>query len=210
MPILAILGMLRTTCHGQSLGPFCQGRIIPGLNATHTCKEYLGTQWSQFKYTLQIKGKCTGRNKDASSFNIKACVCKVHAPSVLPPGSAAAGHRAGLGGPEIPLSFWVTLPLARSWMRAIGTGHHSIMNRGSHWLKRKPTSSALRLHVSPSLAPAHPFRAKATLPAASFQQGRGEGEKVTEKLWMFPPDHDLGILHTSHCFIFTLKMPVIA
>ena len=72
-------------------------------------------------------------------------------------------------------------------MRAAGAAHHSLMNRGCHQLKRKPTSSALRPHVSPSLAPVHPFRARATLPATSFQKRRGEGEKVTEKLVIFSP-----------------------
>lgn len=70
-------------------------------------------------------------------------------------------------------------------MRAIGTAHHSIVNRASHRLKRKPAFSALRPHVSPSRAPVHLFRARATLPATSSQQGRGEGEKVTEKLVTF-------------------------
>ena len=109
---------------------------------------------------------------------------------IFPPGSAAGGEGLALGGPETSVSFWVTLPLARSWVRATGMANCSTVNRDSHRLKRKrflrAQPSALRFHFSPSPGPVHPFRARATLPVTGSREGcgwEGYGEVAEVPSW---------------------------
>lgn len=102
----------------------------------------------------------------------------------------AGGEGLALGGPERSVSFWVTLPLARSWVRVTGMANCSTVNRDSHRLKRKrflrAQPSALRFHFSPSPGPAHPFRARATLPVMGSREGcgwEGYGEAAEVPSW---------------------------